>query len=389
MNETRGNTRRMGSQKRSLLPAWHLELRTEGRRVEVEIGTRAQVMGLSLAVLAAGFVGLGAASVVSDAAREDAAERVRLARMSAEVAALRADTAALKGQVLTTAERIEARQRFLDALLTGKARGEDLAELLPPQGRTRLSEAAAREAGVLAPFAALEARQLALVDKAAATAETRLRDAQALLRRLGLEPSRFIAQSNLKLGLGGPFVPATFPGASATGGAGPDPRFAQLFVSWQQVTQLEKAMAAIPAFAPAENVTVTSGYGIRYDPFNGGSAMHAGIDLAGVHGEPIRASAPGRVVRAERHGSYGLVVDIDHGRGILTRYAHLSRIAVAVGDEVEAGQRIGAMGSTGRSTGTHLHYEIRIDGRPVDPRPFLDSSRHILAMRQAAEMGPR
>jgi murein DD-endopeptidase MepM/ murein hydrolase activator NlpD len=388
MSEPGANARKNWvARAQSLLPVWHVELRTDGRRHEVRIGTRTQAMALSVAVLAAGFVGLGVADLASNAEQEDAAERVRMARMSAEVAALKADTVALRGQVLTTAERIEARQKFLDALITGKARGKELAELLPPGGRARLSGAAAQEAGVLAPFAALEANQLALVDKAAATAETRLRDAQALLRRLGLEQSRFVAQSALRTGLGGPLVPAM---AGQSGdNAGPDPRFADLFVSWQKVAQLEEAMVAIPAFTPAENFTYTSAYGFRWDPFTGGGAMHAGIDLAGAHGEPIRASASGRVVRAERFGSYGLAVDIDHGRGILTRYAHLSRIHVAVGDRVEAGERIGAMGSTGRSTGTHLHYEVRIDGRPVNPRPFLDSARYILAMQQSGEAGPR
>jgi murein DD-endopeptidase MepM/ murein hydrolase activator NlpD len=95
------------------------------------------------------------------------------------------------------------------------------------------------------------------------------------------------------------------------------------------------------------------------------------------------ASAAGRVVRAERFGAYGMTIDIDHGRGLMTRYAHLSRINVAIGDRVEMGERIGAMGSTGRSTGTHLHYEIRVDGQPVNPRPFVESANYILAMQRS------
>ncbi|MFQ3595020.1 MAG: M23 family metallopeptidase, partial [Sphingomonadaceae bacterium] len=293
-------------------------------------------MALSFAALAASFVGLSAASMLSDADAAEREARAQMARMAAQVEALKADSVALKGQVRTTAERIEARQKFLDALLTGKASGLELAGLVPPAGRARLSGTAAQEAGVLAPFAELEAQQLALVDKAAATAETRLRDAQALLRRLGLDQSRFLAQSSARTGLGGPFVPASdkLAGGEAQGA---DPRFAELYVSWQRVSQLEEAIAAIPTFAPASNATYTSGYGFRYDPFSGRGAMHAGIDMAGAHGEPIRASAKGRVVRAERFGAYGLCVDVDHGHGILTRYAHLSRIDVKVGDRVNAG----------------------------------------------------
>ncbi|WP_448582899.1 M23 family metallopeptidase [Thermaurantiacus sp.] len=365
------------------VPDWHVELRTHDRRVELRIGTGTQIMAASMMALAAAFIGLGAANSLSRESRDEELARAQMARMTAQVEALKADTARLKGHVLTTAERIEARQRFLDALLTGKATGRELAELVPPAGRARLTGLAAQEAGVLAPFAELEAQQFALLEKASATAQTRLRDAQALLRRLGLDPARFIQQSSSLAGLGGPFVPLA--SAFSNGGAqGADPRFAELYMNWQRVSHLEAAMAAIPAFAPTASMNFTSGFGFRYDPFSGRGAMHAGIDLAGAHGEPIRASAAGRVVRAEYFGAYGLAVDIDHGHGILTRYAHLSRIDVKVGDKVRMGQRIGGMGSTGRSTGTHLHFEVRIDDRPVNPRPFLESARYVLAMQPSA-----
>jgi murein DD-endopeptidase MepM/ murein hydrolase activator NlpD len=144
----------------------------------------------------------------------------------------------------------------------------------------------------------------------------------------------------------------------------------------------------LPSFVPVKTYTLTSGYGFRYDPFNGRSAQHTGLDMAGAQGEPIYAAAAGRVVRAERFAGYGLAVDIDHGNGILTRYGHLSQIKVSLGEKVAMGQAIGAMGSTGRSTGTHLHYEVRIDGQAVNPRPFVESSTYLLAFRQEA-VGPR
>jgi murein DD-endopeptidase MepM/ murein hydrolase activator NlpD len=381
MQDMRANAPRGWAQRlKQLLPEWHMELRSSDRTLQLRIGTGTQIMALSFAALAASFVGLSTAAVVSDADAADREARAQMARMAAQVEALKADSAALKGQVLTTAERIEARQKFLDALLTGKATGPELAGLVPPAGRARLTGAAAQEAGVLAPFADLEAQQLALVDRAAATAETRLKDAQALLRRLGLDQSRFLAQSSSRTGLGGPFVPAAG-NLAGTEAQGADPRFAELYINWQRVSQLEEAMAAIPTFLPAANFTFTSGYGFRYDPFSGRGAMHAGIDMAGAHGEPIRASARGRVVRAERFGAYGLCVDIVHGHGILTRYALMSSLNVKVGDRVKAGDRIGGMGSTGRSTGTHLHFEVRVDGEPVNPRPFLEASSYVLAMR--------
>ena len=326
-----------------------------------------------------------AVTTVSGTNAEQASERkteADLARMAAQVQALKADTAALKGSVATTAERIEARQQFLDALLTGRARGNELADLLPRNSR-KVSADAAATAGVLAPFAALEQKQLALVDKASASAETRLRDAESLIGRLGLNPNRFVAQSSTarftRTGLGGPFIPAT-----EDGNAGADPRFAELFVNWQRVEQLEDAMASLPAFVPARTYRLTSSFGFRYDPFHGRGASHAGLDLAGAHGEPIMAAAAGRVVRAGPFGAYGNTVDIDHGRGIMTRYAHMSSIRVGVGDKVAMGDRIGGMGSTGRSTGTHLHYEVRIDGQPVNPRPFVEASNYLLAFKKDA-----
>jgi murein DD-endopeptidase MepM/ murein hydrolase activator NlpD len=372
----------------SRFPERRIHLESSSGRRSVSIGTREQLMGLATAAMIAGWLG---AATVSGIDAEQAADRkaeADLARMSAQVQALKADTEALKGSVATTAERIEARQKFLDALLTGRARGSELAGLLPRQKRAISAEAAAT-AGVLAPFAALEQKQLALVDKAAATAETRLRDAEAIIGRLGLNPGRFVAQSAGSLvsarfgrtGLGGPFVPA-----GDTAGA--DPRYTELYVNWQRVEQLEDAMAALPSYVPAKSYTLTSGFGFRYDPFHGRGAQHGGLDMAGAHGEPIYAAAAGRVIRAERFGAYGNTVDIDHGRGIMTRYAHLSSFKVQVGDRVAMGQKIAGMGSTGRSTGTHLHYEIRIDGQPVNPRPFVEASSYLLGLRKEP-FGPR
>jgi murein DD-endopeptidase MepM/ murein hydrolase activator NlpD len=364
------------------LPARRILIESETGQRSISIGTREQLMGLASAAMIAGWLTVSTVQGAATEKVEDKRTEAELARMAAQVQALKADTAALKGTVATTAERIEARQQFLDALLTGKARGANLADLLPRSAR-RVSADEPTAAGVLAPFAALEQKQLALVNKAAATAETRLRDAEALIGRLGLDPSRFVAQSGIipasgRLGMGGPFVPAGQNGQAA----GADPRFAELFVNWQRVEQLEAAMRSLPAFVPVRNYTLTSNFGFRYDPFNGGSASHTGLDMAGPHGEPIYAAAQGRVVRAERFAGYGNCIDIDHGHGIITRYAHLSSIDVEVGDRVSMGQKIGGMGSTGRSTGTHLHYEVRIDGRPVNPRPFVDSSNYILAFKQ-------
>jgi len=122
---------------------------------------------------------------------------------------------------------------------------------------------------------------------------------------------------------------------------------------------------------------------VRSDPFRGSAAMHAGIDLSGPIGTPIYATADGVVSTAGwNSGGYGNLVKVDHGRGIETRYGHLSAITVRPGDRITRGQVIGRMGSTGRSTGSHLHYEVRIDGRAVNPIPFMKSADYVVAMQR-------
>jgi murein DD-endopeptidase MepM/ murein hydrolase activator NlpD len=124
---------------------------------------------------------------------------------------------------------------------------------------------------------------------------------------------------------------------------------------------------------PVDNVRLTSTFGVRSDPFHGGAAMHAGIDIPGPVGTPVYATADGVVGRAGVAGGYGNLVTLDHGKGIETRYGHLSKILVEPNTRVRRGQLIGLMGSTGRSTGSHLHYEVRIDGAAVNPVPFMQN----------------
>jgi murein DD-endopeptidase MepM/ murein hydrolase activator NlpD len=171
-----------------------------------------------------------------------------------------------------------------------------------------------------------------------------------------------------------------------------DPQFKALFTSWKQLDQLERGTIAIPSMKPVANANFTSGFGVRSDPFRGRSAMHAGIDLAGPTGTPIYATADGRVGRSGWVGAYGNLIELEHGRGIQTRYAHLSRSIVSAGERVQRGQLIGYMGSTGRSTGPHLHYEVRIDGRAVNPIPFMQSNDYLASVQrrasQVAQGGP-
>ncbi len=359
---------------------WH---RANGH-VTVKFGTRAQLMAIGSAVLVAGWLGVATSSMISGTQTADvalAAKQAELARMQSQLTAMQSQTAAVQGSVATTAHELEARQAFLASLIGGKQDLRALAKMLPRA--TGDSLATARDllpakAKVLEPFRDIANQQLAFVDQATGAAEAKLRDTEALIRRVGLDPSRFAGASAIPSGgVGGPYVPVSAP-------ADAEPRFKSLYMSWQKLAAMQAAVASIPSYMPVKNYSYTSSFGVRYDPFNGGAAMHQGTDMAGAHGEPIYAAANGTVALAGVANGYGNVVEIEHGKGIETRYGHLSAILVHAGDQVRQGQLIGRMGSTGRSTGTHLHYEIRVDGRAVNARPFLDASAYVLAAQASA-----
>lgn len=175
-------------------------------------------------------------------------------------------------------------------------------------------------------------------------------------------------------GMGGPLVPLP---PNAAGGA-----FAALAAEIEAgFAELDGWLAAartIPLGRPlAGPLEQTSPFGYRLDPFTRSPALHTGMDLRAEYGSLVRATAPGRVVAAEYTGGYGNMIEIDHGEGLVTRYGHLSAYLVAPGTRVEAGQPIARAGSTGRSTGSHLHYETRINGEPVNPERFLQAGRRL------------
>lgn len=277
--------------------------------------------------------------------------------------------AAIAREADERARRIEQRQAFLAALIAGETDAEGLAALLPEEAGSGDKGWAAR--AVAGSFANAEQGQLLLIERAEEMAKARYEETADIVRGLGLNPARF------HRGQGGPFE-AVRPLENA------DPRFRQLFMSWNRVGQLEQGTIAIPSLMPVEGVRLTSGFGVRSDPFRRRAAMHAGIDLAGPVGTPIYATADGVVNRSQYAGAYGNLVEINHGQGIQTRYAHLSRRIAEPGQRVKRGDLIGLMGSTGRSTGSHLHYEVRIDGRAVNPTPFMRGNETLLAVQRRA-----
>ena len=224
-----------------------------------------------------------------------------------------------------------------------------------------------------AGLARIEARQLAFVERLTRLADRRAGEAADKIRKLGLNPSAMVASLDDRSAQGGPFLSLA---TSADGSL--DPRFQRLGLSLARMNALERSLAGIPQVLPASLEFISSGFGYRADPFTGGAAFHAGLDFRGPIGAPIHAAAKGTVSFAGVKQGYGNVIEIDHGNGLMTRYAHMSRFAARVGQPVEAGAVIGAIGNTGRSTGPHLHFEVRIHDRPVNPRPFLEAAPHVL-----------
>jgi len=221
----------------------------------------------------------------------------------------------------------------------------------------------------------VEGRQMAALSSVEDGMESRVRRMRGVITDLGLDMAQLEAATP-RAGVGGPYVPVKLP---ADAGAF-DRQFYRINITRAQMERLNRTLALVPYRKPViGEVEFTSGFGVRLDPFLGRPAMHTGLDFRAATGDPVRATANGKVVSSGWAGGYGRMVEIDHGNGLSTRYGHLSEINVKVGDPVKIGQVIGAVGSTGRSTGPHLHYETRIDGEAVDPQKFLRAGVRLSA----------
>ena len=280
-----------------------------------------QFLSGKMVMAALGLFGLVAAA---PAAAEDATQIAPISAVAAVSAMTLDDSATNKASSMA-----ESRRAFLAALANERTDAATLARMLPRAGQ---------------PVAALIGAAPAGTPRA-----------EAVLRRLGLNPDRFLGNA------GGPFIAAN------------DPQVRDLQASAARQAAIAATFARIPAFLPVNHYDPSSDFGYRSDPFHGGGAFHAGIDMTGKTGDAIHAAADGVVVRAGWWAGYGKVVVVDHGNGLETRYGHMSRLNVAAGQMVHKGDVIGFIGTTGRSTGPHLHYEVRIAGNAVNPIPYMQS----------------
>ena len=215
----------------------------------------------------------------------------------------------------------------------------------------------------------VSAMQNFLIDGMVSRLDGTIERRASILSKTGADLSDVLEKAGVVEGsMGGPYIPAELEETHA------DSRDAYLLERLQTLAALNDVLTLLPIRRPVaeDSAFISSRYGRRRDPIRRRYALHAGLDLAGRGGTTIMATAEGTVIRAGRAGPYGNLIEIDHGNGIHTRYAHLRSVNVVKGEVVAVGQKIGRMGSTGRSTGTHLHYEIRIDGGHVDPLPFIE-----------------
>ena len=350
-------------------------MRSQGQVRFIRVSSRVQIAGAT-GVAALLAIWLGTMGTMTIMRLSATSEYAALLDREAAVAKSESRVKAYRENINEATADLSRRQQFIEQMVEAhigdlpedKQAGETVSDSAGEAAETiRKVSAALPEARGLAQ---IEAEQLAFVERLTRYADRRSAAASDSIRRLGLNPNAMVA--NAKGAEGGPLMQL----ATAADGT-LDPRFQRMGASLARMDALENGLASIPQVSPAHVAYVSSSFGYRSDPFTGGAAFHAGLDFPGPRGSAIYAAAQGTVSFVGRKQGYGNCIEVSHGNGLMTRYAHLSGFRARVGQEVEAGTVIGAMGSSGRSTGPHLHFEVRIHDRPVNPRPFLDAASHV------------
>ena len=309
------------------------------------------------------------------------AQRMALTEQEAKVESAEERVANYRGSIDEVTKDLERRQKMLESL-SDQYLGEVPDAKAQTPAKPTAEDQTVKTISFMVPEAAglarIEVRQIQFAENMTKVALARTSKAEAAIRQFVLNPD--VLARRARDGQGGVFEP--FFGSTKKDVR--DPRFLKLAASLSRMDAMERALAAIPTSMPAAVMMMSSGFGFRSDPFTGGGAMHAGLDFKGPVGTPILSAAEGRVTFAGYNGGYGKTVEITHANGLLTRYAHLSGLNVARGQKVERGLQIGRMGSTGRSTGSHLHFEVRLNGRAINPRKFLEANPDVLKVQTVA-----
>jgi murein DD-endopeptidase MepM/ murein hydrolase activator NlpD len=371
-----GTAARRRSLVRRIFPERQIICRSEGRTTYLRLSTSFQIFGTLVLIAAAAWLATASAMLTL----RDAPPVVALASSVPVPDPVPVPVPAPPPPLVTQEELKADLERVRAALvdLAGeKSRTSESREQLTRQVdelERRLKSLLHAQQSYFDSFGTKSAPDLAAVERA--------------IRSIGLDPDKLLTAGTRADGTGGPFIPLPRSRAEAKQS---DPATAGLVADMSQIerqyarwTKLQGVVEHLPLDRPTAEGGVSSGFGPRLDPFTGQPAYHEGLDIQGRSGAPVEATAAGTVAIAGTSGPYGNMVEIDHGMGFKTRYAHLHRIEVKVGDAVARHQEIGTIGSTGRSAGTHLHYEIRFRDDAIDPTNFIEAGRHVLKLEQEA-----
>ncbi|HXH47344.1 MULTISPECIES: peptidoglycan DD-metalloendopeptidase family protein [Caulobacter] len=365
----------------SLFPERHVYIRSGGEMRGYVFSTNKQLLGAAAIAGAALWMGVCTASMMVDALAVSSTDQQmikqrayyerlnadRQARLNSAVAQL----SATNGSLEDLAASVEKRHAAL-ALLVSDFKGVPGAADALKVAKPRLLAAS--------PVQRIQATRMdqeRLVDAAESFAKSRAERLRLAMRMAGLDAGNFTGRG---ASLGGPLIEAKDPRALAAvldvdeDFAG---RIQHAANDMSDMRSLTSASKRLPFYRPTNNPALSSSYGVRFDPFTHRPAFHSGLDFPGAFYTPIMATAPGVVSFTGVRSGYGNTVEIDHGGGFKTRYAHLAAISVHVGEHVAIGSRVGGMGSTGRSTGPHLHYEVWVNGKAQNPNRFLKAGEYV------------
>jgi murein DD-endopeptidase MepM/ murein hydrolase activator NlpD len=364
-----------------LFPERHLYVRSGGEMRGYVFSTGKQLMCATGIAAAALWMGVCTAAMMVNALSVSSTDQMvikqkayyerlnadRAARLNSAMAQLSASS----GSLDELASSVEKRHAAL-ALLVSDFKGVPGAAQALQTAKPRLPGASPVER-----IQATRMDQERLIDAAETFADTRAERLRAAMRMAGLDAGRFTRGGG---SLGGPLIEAKDPRALAAI-LDVDEEFAGRIQhaanDMSDMRALSAAAQKLPFYRPTGNPALSSSYGVRFDPFTHRPAFHSGLDFPGAFYTPIMAAAPGVISFVGVRSGYGNVVEIDHGAGFKTRYAHLQAASVRIGQRVAIGQRIAAMGSTGRSTGPHLHYEVWVNGRAQNPNRFLKAGEYV------------
>lgn len=364
-----------------LFPERHLYIRSGGEMRGYVFSTNKQLLAATMVGCAAMWMGVcTAAMMVSALAVSSTDQQVikqrayyerlnadRQARLNSAVAQLSATNGSLDDLALS----VEKRHSAL-AMLVSDFKGVPGAADALKTAKPRLLAAT--------PVQRIQATRMdqeRLIDAAETFAKSRAERLRLAMRMAGLDAGNYTGRG---ASLGGPLIEARDPRALAAV-LDVDEEFAtriqRAATDMSDMRALNTAAQKLPFYRPTSNPAMSSSYGVRFDPFTRRPAFHSGLDFPGGFHTPILATAPGVVSFTGVRSGYGNTIEIDHGGGFKTRYAHLQAMAVRVGERVAIGQRVGGMGSTGRSTGPHLHYEVWANGRAQNPNRFLKAGEYV------------